>query len=390
MKAPQDIFDRAHAYVEHCRRHYSRQPRRASLAFAWWGLLHSLSRGKKKSELHGEELRVALVLDGGMGDVLLHSRYIKDLCIQCGPFCLDIYSSISVDVAQKLFGGLQYVNSVHGGRVEEPYDLILYSLLLPMIVFRDEKRFEALATPSLKSYVASLENFKERNPQWFVQQEYFMADIVNYARILGVKRRELPYLTGNLESSENAPLEFDIPPMKFPWGTRTFITVCRGTGTEKNSTKLWPSAYYDALLRKLREHFPEAVFVQTGKRHEMKLDTDYDLRGKTSFEELAALMQSASLHISSEGGTVHLRHMLRGGPSVVFFGPTDPTFYGYSENCNLRGEGCTPCEWAQRGWQKNCVRGFSSCKALDELLPEIAFDTLLKQTNIKEALCKIS
>ena len=390
MRAPLDIFDRAHTYVEHCRRHYGRQPRRASLAIAWWGLLHSLSRRKKSSGLHDKELRVALVLDGGMGDVLLHHRYIKDFCAQCGPFCLDIYSSISVDVAQKLFGGIPYVNAVCGGRMEETYDLILYSLLVPMTVFRDEKRFEALASPSLKSYVAALENFKERNPQWFAQQDYFMADIVNYARILEIKRTDLPYLTGNLKPIEDASLEFEMPQMAFPWGTRAFITVSRGTGAEADSTKLWPEEYYAELLCKLRERFPEAVFVQIGKLQERKLDADYDLRGETSFEELAALMQSASLHISSEGGTVHLRHLLRGGPSVVFFGPTDPSFYGYLENCNLRAEICTPCEWAQRDWTQRCVRGFSACEALENLSPESVAEAMLKQANISEALCRMS
>lgn len=390
MRASLDIFDRAHAYVEHCRRHYSRQPWRASLSLAWWGLLHSLSREKSSSPSYGKDLRVALVLDGGMGDNLLHIRYIRDLCSQCRPFHLDVYSSLSPQIAQKLFGGIEHVASIRNGRVEENYDLILYSLFVPMTVVCHKERFDKLASRALKAYVESLERFKAKNPHWFIHQKYSMAHILSYARLAEIKREKLPYMTGELPPKAEEFLELELPQPVFPWGTRRFVTISRGSGAEQESTKLWPVHSYNKVMSLLRARFPGVIFVQTGKLYEKKLEADYDLRGKTSVEELAVLMRNAALHISSESGTVHLRHLLRGGPSVVFFGPTDPIFYGYEENCNLRAEDCMPCEWVQLDWQKNCCRGFGACRALEALKAEDAVQRILKHPNISETLCKMS
>ena len=389
MRLSSDIFDRAHSYVEHCRRHYSRQPWRASLSFAWWGMLHSFCRTRTDSGLHGEELRVALVLDGGMGDVLFHIRYIKDLCAQCGPFSLDVYTPLSPCIIQKLLDGAVHVRAVRKGKVKEAYDLIIYSLLMPMTVFFDARRVEKLASPALKAYVAALESFKADNPQWFKQQEYFMADILNYARILEKKRAEFPYMLGSIRPQAEECVDMSLSAMDFPWGERPFITVSRGAGGDADSTKLWPEEKYDTLMCLIRERFPKAVFVQTGKAGEAKLEADCDMRGKTTLDELTALMARADLHISSEGGTVHLRHLLRGGPSVVLFGPTDPAFYGYPENCDLRAAECLPCEWAQREWQKQCVRGFDQCRAMEALQPDFVFKEMLEHPQIREALCRM-
>lgn len=41
-------------------------------------------------------------------------------------------------------------------------------------------------------------------------------------------------------------------------------------------------------------------------------------------EKLKVILKHAKLHIDSEGGLVHLRHAIKGGPSVVLFGPTSP------------------------------------------------------------------
>ena len=389
MRAHLDIFDRAHAYVEHCRRHHSRQPKRASLCLAWWGLLHSLSREKRFSS-EGKEFRVAMVIDGGLGDNLLHIRYIKDFCSQYGPFHLDVYSSLDPLVARTLFGGITNVASVRSGRVEDVYDLILYSLLVPMTVSYCKERLDKLASPALKTYVESLERFKAKNSHWFAFQQYGMAGILNYARITGTKREALPYMIGDLQLKTKPFLELELTRPDFPWGAKTFVTVSRGSGATQESTKLWPVHRYDECPRLLRRRFPGVIFVQTGDKHEKKLEVDYDLRGKTSFEELAVLMRDAALHISSEGGTVHLRHLLGGGPSAVFFGPTDPSFYGYAENCNLRAEECTPCEWVQLDWQKRCCRGFGVCRALEMLETEEVVQKIIKHPKALEALCKIS
>ena len=196
-------------------------------------------------------------------------------------------------------------------------------------------------------------------------------------------------MTGDLCPEAAESLQLDLPAPALPWGGRPFVTISCGAGAGQESTKLWPEHRYGELMQLLRAQFPGILFVQTGMENEAKLDADCDLRGKTSFKELAALMRGAALHISSEGGPVHLRHLLQGGPSLVFFGPTDPVFYGYPENCNLRTQVCTPCEWVQRDWQKQCLRGFGHCRALDSLEASAVVQKIMKHPQISEALCKM-
>ena len=68
---------------------------------------------------------------------------------------------------------------------------------------------------------------------------------------------------------------------------------------------------------------------------------------------------------------VHLRHALKGGRSVVMFGPTSSEFFGYSENENIVGNGCdTWCEWAVYNWQEGCLRGYSNAPCMASIIPE--------------------
>lgn len=77
------------------------------------------------------------------------------------------------------------------------------------------------------------------------------------------------------------------------------------------------------------------------------------------------------MHIDTEGGLVHLRHALGGGPSVVLFGPTSPQVYGYKENLNLRSDKCSvPCEWVVDDWLTRCPRRTDKHLCMCSLSPE--------------------
>ena len=108
-------------------------------------------------------------------------------------------------------------------------------------------------------------------------------------------------------------------------------------------------------------------------------EIDINLIEKTSLPDLAGLLQNARLHIDCEGGLVHFRHALRGGKSIVIFGPTSPEFFGYSENINLRSSACPiPCEWLVKNWQDNCLRNSSKKSCMLNLHPEHVISELVK------------
>ena len=106
---------------------------------------------------------------------------------------------------------------------------------------------------------------------------------------------------------------------------------------------------------------------------------DIDLIGKTSLEEVKIILNNSIIHIDGEGGMVHLRHALHGGKSIVLFGATSPEFYGYSENINLRGDGCSHwCEWITENWQAKCARGYDRPPCSYSLTPETVYNEFKK------------
>lgn len=129
--------------------------------------------------------------------------------------------------------------------------------------------------------------------------------------------------------------------------------------------KLWPEENYRALVEALRHRYAEVMLILLGSKRDCEMPGCLDLRGRTSFPELKALMKGASLHIGGEGLLPHLRHFLHGGPSVVLFGPTSSRHYGYPENINIQGKECPEgCEWITQTWQSKCTKGYDYCRCM--------------------------
>ena len=107
--------------------------------------------------------------------------------------------------------------------------------------------------------------------------------------------------------------------------------------------------------------------------------TDVYVVGKTTFNQVKILLKYASLHVDCEGGYVHLRQWLRGGTSIVLFGPTSSDFYGYENNINIHGTGCSqPCEWLTKDWVTKCPRGFDNPPCMYSISPEMVMNKIRK------------
>ncbi len=390
MRTSMDFFDSARSYIEHCRRHYVRRPGTAALHLALWGLRHVFSFPAVGSSPYAdEELHVAFALDGGLGDVLVNARFVEDFCRSFGPVRGEVYTPLDEASTREIFADVPSVQVVRSGPCLRRYDLVLTVLFLPCVELSDETRLLRLASPGLREYVASLRAFQLGNAHWFSEQDSFLADMLAYGRVRRGRRVDMPYACGTLEpgdGNESLPRTASEDP-RFAWGNRPFFTVSRGSGSEGKSTKLWAAERYDELLDKLHRSFPQLLSVQLGSATDCRLRADVDLRGSTDFRTLSELLGRSLVHVSPEGGLVHLRHRLRGGPSVVLFGPTDPDFYGYPENCNLRTPVCLPCEWVQRDWQQHCMNGHDSCLALESLSAGQVFEVMMNDRKITEALC---
>jgi hypothetical protein len=120
-------------------------------------------------------------------------------------------------------------------------------------------------------------------------------------------------------------------------------------------TKTLPVATWRSVVAQLKAR--GFVVVQLGEAHEELVPgVDHDFRGRTSLEHTAYVLKTASVHIDTEGGIVHLARSIN-TDSVVAFGPTPPAFFGYPDNVNMAPPVCGNCWWTTDTWSKDCPRG---------------------------------
>lgn len=157
---------------------------------------------------------------------------------------------------------------------------------------------------------------------------------------------------------------------------KKFITLQRGatpSSQSPHSPKVWPLVSYNELVRLLKLQYPDVLFVQLGEKEEACNSIegiDINLLGRTDWEDLKILLQTAWLHIDGECGLVHFRKAMNGGPSVVMFGPTPLEFYGYNGNINIRSEACE--HWCARltdTWLDRCPKQNGTAPCMELLTP---------------------
>lgn len=154
-----------------------------------------------------------------------------------------------------------------------------------------------------------------------------------------------------------------------------YVTLQREAGASAQSLKMWSTAKYSALLEALCREYPSVQFVVLGLEKNFPvpegLEQIVDLRGRTGFDEFMTLVRHARLHIGCEGVVPHLRHYLRGGPSLVLYGPSCARMLSYPENIALSGSECpNGCEGILPSWQDVCLKGYDHCRSLEEITVE--------------------
>ena len=335
----------------------------------------------------------AIVFDikGGLGDLLIANNYIYCLWKYLdGAFDMKICYHIPAlrrAFCQSLPGVVQT-----GEKIKDMSGVLKVELnRFPRIVAGDRKALRQY-NPRLGKVLGAWDAFFENNRKFFDFKPQLDGISNEYTHILGNKRISQADIGGLLEMGEtylapvNFPAKLDENNIlnKFGLKEQLFITLQRGQGIVINATsntKLWPVEYYNELISLLRRRWPQYKLVQLGTEregfNEDFVGIDLNLRGQTNLEELKVLLAHSMLHIDCEGGLVHLRHALQGGPSVVLFGPTAPEVYGYAENLNLRSGVCKyPCEWVTNDWVSRCARRKNKNGCMKELTPQFVFEQL--------------
>jgi heptosyltransferase-2/heptosyltransferase-3 len=146
-------------------------------------------------------------------------------------------------------------------------------------------------------------------------------------------------------------------------------------------TKRWPEEYFAEVANLLIERGYKILFVGGPSDTERvsyiinKIENRnmiYNLSGKTSLLELAAILKRASLVISGDTGPVHVAAAV-GTNTAAIFGPSDETKYaprGKAKNILIKNAGlnCRPCG------EHECPLDHFKC--MRELSPDLVVDRI--------------
>lgn len=323
-------------------------------------------------------------IKGGLGDAIIASNfincfyhYIKDPNIKIKI----VYPS--KEILNNIFTGLPN-NITLTTNIKETADLKIELNRFPKVPLQIEHK-----NPRLEKLLNCWHTFFNYNKKFFSLLPQIDGLANDYAEILGSKRINQADIGGILNLKEEfiykIPVKKETPILKkFNLLNRAYITLHLGIPLEKNAltnNKLWPEQYWQILIKKLKAEYPNYIIVLLGINKERNSHifegVDIDLRSKTSLEDIKVILKNSLLHIDTEGGFVHLRHALKGGPSVVLFGPTSPNVYGYTENLNLRSKACLKsCEWITNDWLTRCPRRTNKNICMSTLTPDFVFNEI--------------
>lgn len=338
-------------------------------------------------DLDKNKLNIGFLLGGGLGDYLIFFNYLYHFCEKYKNNNVTI--DTIYDPNKKIADLFLKKNSICDNIYNHPkttsyfknYDLFIQLNRYPEIKFKNFDKIK-LFNPKLLDYILQCEKFKITYPRYF---SGYMLDGQSAAlcELFGIKRIQQPDIFGTFGITEEykykLPMDQDCMRYIHSFGLQKneYITLHRGCDTRypKNSTKLWPLDYYNALIKMLKNAWPNKKLVQIGVSYErsgIMDNVDCNLVENTNMLQLASLLKHSALHIDNEGGLVHLRHALNTGPSIVMFGPTSDKFFGYSENCNIRGKGCDHwCEWLTDTWMIECPKKYFEPPCMLSIVPDL-------------------
>lgn len=318
-------------------------------------------------------IRIAIVNQDGMGDVIL------DLPLIC-KLKRDLKDNVFIGYFSKygeLFNFAGLVDLKSNENVCKGYDLVLERSHSTFVLEWNEKRITEKSS-QLAQFCKKMLEFQK---DFSTKNNY--RRIYDYAAFMGIHRTEISDPTGILGIGRNDELLFGWDGSVFnvldKYGLvgKKYITINRDIEAKREGEhpKLWPKEYYTHLCKLIKMQFPDVLLVQIGAmdRDGCIEGIDLDLLGKTSINELKIVLKYSLLNISSEGGTVHLKHALY-GKSVVVFGPTDENYFGYEQDFRFASRTCVgPCNYISNGWMKKCVKGFDKSECMSNVSADMVF-----------------
>jgi ADP-heptose:LPS heptosyltransferase len=327
---------------------------------------------------------IAIIISGGMGDILRQMDALFDILEMFPNAVVDLYGKAYRHLFSDI-GNIRFIfNRYFIGFSRKRYDIVLDYFSSDNITSGIcDLTVNSLRTNSLKSFKADFEYLKTQYPYCFkFENQYFFQKKAVENKL---KFNNVVKLTAGIKNFTKIalPLNFreqDI--LKFGLSKQCkYITFQHGWGNKgyipnkmQVSTHLWETKSWKELLKEIKIMFPGYKIVQVGLASPHITCVDINLVGKTSFDELCSVLKYSSLHIDTDGGCVHLAKAVN-TKSVVLFGPSNAEYVGYDDNINIVATSCRNCFVIEK-WHEKCLRGFKTPICMQSILPNFVADVI--------------
>jgi hypothetical protein len=344
----------------------------------------SLSRIATASADLSDQIKIAIIVGGVVGDNIMAARFLRDLGAECPDVAFDVYTS-NVALGKWIYGGVACLSNCFQDNafqaVYQQYDV--------SFVFSDTMRLlHQNAKPGrwsekFSAIVESVKSFSDEQKQvdglpynqyGIVAQDLFYKHGVNRA-VANHFIAGIPYGGDRY----GLAVEDDVT-SQFSLAGKRYATVHNGfdlkTVTQNGSaTKVYPR--FGEVIREIRKVMPDLLFIQIGAATSVVIEeADINLLGRTTLQQAAAIVKQSACHIDNESGIVSIASCF-GTPCCVVFGPSSADYFSYDGNVAVRPRQCGGCWWIEKDWMSRCPRGMNEPVCMYTQPPSVVADAVI-------------
>jgi ADP-heptose:LPS heptosyltransferase len=329
---------------------------------------------------------IAVILAGGIGDILRQKDAVLNLISLFPNAVVDIYSktykSFFTDIKNIRF----WLHRNIIGFTSNKYDIVLDYFTSDNITsgIADLKIIN-LKNITIKNFADNFEKIKQEYRYCFdVKNQYlFQKQAIDN----NLKFNDVAKLTAGINDFKKINLALNFKEQdiaKFGLNKKEkYITFQHGWGNKGyvpgksvRSTRIWITENWINLLKIIKKDLKSYKIVQVGLNSDIINTADINLIGKTSYDDLCSVIKYSSLHIDTDGGCMHIATALN-VKSVILFGPSDARYVGYDNNVNIVAGQCRNC-YTLKDADDKCYRRFEQPICMESISPDFVANVISK------------
>jgi ADP-heptose:LPS heptosyltransferase len=323
-----------------------------------------------------DKFYTALIINGGIGDVIRQISVISELVKMFPNIIIDIYTNRKMHFLFKGIKNIRFFFEIDLIIVtNKKYDII-YDLFLE---YQNEKVCQKIVfnTYSKPESVRILQNLNNYKNKYLSIKNSSINKNLHY-----VVMQKTQAGVDNIEESLNVNYSNDFGKFKTIKNLK-YITFNYGSGSNGTNTdpKCWDINHWQKLLSILKRELIDIKIVQVGASNHNFEESFINTAKKTSFDELCTILKNSLLHIDIDGACTHISKAL-GTKSIVLFGPTSAKSLGYTENINITSSLCRDCyHFIDNTFWGKCLLGHQRSLCMDSISPEFVANKVLEYIN---------